>query len=61
MPQKSLLVDNLKVNKIDVFDGTVKRTHALGSNCPILSKVVEKWESLSVDTKNAIKAIVEFN
>ena len=58
--QNSLGVDGKKVKDIHLTDGTVKGTHIEGIECPILAKVVSRWEELSADTKRAIGAIVGF-
>lgn len=58
--QNSLPFDAEKVNSAPPSGGTAKGTHIEGIECPILAKVVSRWETLSEDTKRAIGAIVDF-
>jgi len=61
LSQNSLPLDVKAVKNNTSPDGTVKGTHIEGIECPILAKVVSRWDELSEDTKRAIGAIVDMS
>lgn len=57
LSNKTLPIDDEKVTNSSTPHGTAIGTQTTGITCPILAKVVKDWNSLSEDTKKAIRAI----